>query len=254
MRSSRLGGVPTALAPPDPPPGSQLTLGLDGAPTGARLTRPLPDVAHIRGWLPLDEQRALVDDFRAWAAPPAGLRHPRVPTGHLMSVQSVCLGWHWQPYAYSRTADDTDGAPVKPMPPSLIALARRAVAESAPDPASPGDGGPWDVAGFAPDAAIVNLYGPGAHLGLHQDGEEPSDAPVVTISLGDTCTFRLAGVDRRTRPFTDLALRSGDLLVFGGSNRRIYHGVPKVQEGTAPPGLGLPPGRLSITIRETGFA
>ena len=34
-----------------------------------------------------------------------------------MSVQSVCLGWHWQPYAYSRTADDTDGAPVKPLPP-----------------------------------------------------------------------------------------------------------------------------------------
>ena len=47
--------------------------------------------------------------FRAWARPPAGLRHPRVPAGHLMSVQSVCLGWHWQPYAYSPTADDTDG-------------------------------------------------------------------------------------------------------------------------------------------------
>ena len=41
---------------------------------------------------------------------------PRMPTGHLMTVQSVCLGWHWQPYVYSRTADDTDGAPVKPLP------------------------------------------------------------------------------------------------------------------------------------------
>ena len=69
-----------------------------------------------RDWLPLDAQRALVAQFREWAAPPAGLRHPRVPTGHLMTVQSVCLGWHWQPYAYSRTADDTDGAPVKPLP------------------------------------------------------------------------------------------------------------------------------------------
>ncbi len=77
---------------------------------------------------------------------------------------------------------------------------------------------------------------------MHQDGEEPSSAPVVTISLGDTCLFRLAGVDRRTSPFVDVELRSGDLLVFGGENRRIYHGVPKVLDGTGPADLGLPPG------------
>ena len=65
--------------------------------------------------------------------------------------------------------------------------------------------------------------------------------------------FRLAGVDRRTAPFTDVELRSGDLLVFGGRNRRIYHGVPKVLDGTGPSDLGLPPGRLSITVRETGL-
>ena len=105
----------------------------------------------------------------------------------------------------------------------------------------------------APDAAIVNLYAPGAHLGLHQDWEEPAAAPVVTISLGDTCVFRMAGVDRRTSPFTDVLLESGDLLVFGGPNRLIFHGVPKVLDGTAPAGLGLPAGRLSITVRETGL-
>jgi alkylated DNA repair protein (DNA oxidative demethylase) len=163
-----------------------------------------------------------------------------------MTVQSVCLGWHWQPYAYSRTADDTDGAPVKPLPADLIELARRAVG----DATSPEAG----VAGrFDPDAAIVNLYAPGARLGLHQDDEEPSAAPVVTISLGDTCVFRMAGTDRRTAPFTDVELASGDLLVFGGSNRRIYHGVPKVLDATAPAWLDLPPGRLSITVRETGL-
>jgi alkylated DNA repair protein (DNA oxidative demethylase) len=106
---------------------------------------------------------------------------------------------------------------------------------------------------YAPDAAIVNLYPVGARLGLHQDGEEPSDAPVVTISVGDTCTFRFAGVDRRTAPFTDIELHSGDLLILGRANRRIFHGVPRVASGTAPDGLGLPPGRLSITVRETGF-
>jgi alkylated DNA repair protein (DNA oxidative demethylase) len=64
----------------------------------------------------------------------------------------------------------------------------------------------------------------------------------------------MAGVDRRTAPFTDVELRSGDLLVFGGPSRRIFHGVPKVRNGTAPAGLGLPPGRLSLTLRETGLA
>jgi alkylated DNA repair protein (DNA oxidative demethylase) len=131
---------------------------------------------------------------------------------------------------------------VKPLPPFLATLARRAVADT-------DAGGP-----FEPDAAIVNLYAPGARLGLHQDGEEPSSAPVVTISLGDTCVFRMAGTHRRTAPFTDVQLASGDLLVFGGSNRRIYHGVPKVLDGTGPDWLDLPPGRLSITVRETGLA
>ena len=201
-------------------------------------------VVHITSWLAPREQRRLVEAFRRWARTPAGLRHPRVPSGHLMSVQSVCLGWHWQPYAYSRTADDTDGAPVKPLPPHLALLARRAVADTF---------GPAEAERFTPDAVIANLYAPGAQLGLHQDGEEPSDAPVVTISLGDACQFRFAGVDRRTAPFTDIELQSGDLLVFGGPSRRVYHGVPRVHDGTGPPDLGLPPGRLSITIRETGL-
>jgi len=149
-------------------------------------------------------------------------------------------------HIWKATADDTDGAPVKPLPEEVADLARAAVAEAYGRDSA-------EAATYAPDAAIVNLYAPGAHLGLHQDGEEPSSAPVVTLCIGDSCIFRFAGVDRRTGPFTDLELRSGDLLVFGEPNRRIYHGVPKVLDGTAPFGLGLPPGRLSITLRETGL-
>jgi DNA oxidative demethylase len=250
---SRRGGVPTTLPPAGAAPtgpGRQLAMTLGEPDPPRRRTEVLPDVVLVPDWLDGDAQRRLVADFRRWAEPPAGLRRPRVPTGHLMSVQSVCLGWHWQPYAYTRTADDTDGAPVRPLPADLVALARSAVAAAyGPD----GYAAVGDVSAYDPDAAIVNLYDPDARLGLHQDGEEPSAAPVVTISLGDTAIFRLAGVDRRTGPFTDVELRSGDLLVFGGVNRRIFHGVPKVATGTAPDGLGLPPGRLSITLRETGL-
>jgi alkylated DNA repair protein (DNA oxidative demethylase) len=241
MGTSRLRGVPTTLPASD---AGAATLFADGWPSRAPERHdPMPGVVVISGWLTPDEQRALVAQFREWALPPAGLRHPRVPQGHLMSVQSVCLGWHWYPYAYTRTADDTDGAPVKPLPRNVADLARRAVGETFG--ARIGDA-------FEPDAVIANLYAPGAKLGLHQDAEEPSDAPVVTISLGDDCVFRLAGVDRRTGPFVDVVLRSGDLLVFGGPNRRVYHGVPKVFDGSGPADLGLP-GRLSLTVRETGF-
>jgi alkylated DNA repair protein (DNA oxidative demethylase) len=241
MGTSRLGGVPTRVLAGDEAASGMLPL--EFAPRGTERHDLLPGVVFITGWLDVREQRALVDAFREWAQPPAGLRHPRVPAGHVMSVQSVCLGWHWQPYAYSRTADDTDGAPVKPIPAWLAEMARRAVANTFGTPAG---------ASFAPDAVIANLYGPGSQLGLHQDAEEPSDAPVVTISVGDTGVFRMAGVDRRTGPFTDVEMQSGDLLVFGGPNRRIYHGVTKVHPGTSPPSLELA-GRLSITVRETGF-
>ena len=245
--TSKLGGRPVTLTDITEPTTTARQMTLDAFEPPRTRNEPLPGVVHLPDWLDPEGQRKLASDFRAWALPPAGLRHPRVPTGHLMSVQSVCLGWHWYPYAYTRTAEDTDGAPVKPMPDHLIDLSRHAVADTY------GADSPEAIA-FAPDAAIVNLYPDGAHLGLHQDGEEPSTAPVVTISLGDTCTFRLAGVDRRTRPFTDLTLRSGDVLVFGGRNRRAFHGVPKVAAGTSPSWLDLPPGRLSITIRETGLA
>jgi alkylated DNA repair protein (DNA oxidative demethylase) len=247
-RTSRRGGAPVSLDEAGAPPVgiAQLRLVLDRAEPARPTSEVLPGVVHVADWLDAEAQRDLIEQFRAWARPPAGLRHPRVPGGHLMSVQSVCLGWHWYPYAYTRTADDTDGAPVKPLPRNVAALARAAVVSAY------GADAP-EAARFAPDAAIVNRYPPGAKLGLHQDGEEPSDAPVVTVSVGDTCIFRLAGVDRRTGPFVDLRMGSGDLLVFGRANRRIFHGVPKVLDGTGPDGLGLPPGRLSLTVRETGF-
>src|SRR3954469_20784597 len=217
--TSNLGGVPTVLPDVEELPPMSLALDFGSRPTERHDV--MPGVVLITGWLDLDEQRALVEDFRTWSIPPAGLRHPRMPSGHLMSVQSVCLGWHWRAYGYRRTAEETDGAPVKPIPTHLGGLARLAVGDTF---------GAAVGKRFAPDAVIANLYAPGARLGLHQDGEEPSDAPVVTISLGDACVFRLAGVDRRTAPFTDLPLQSGDLLVFGGPARRIVHGVPKVRE------------------------
>lgn len=227
------------------PPG-QLSL-LDEPEPPRRRHEPLPGVVHVPDWLSPTRQRRLAAEFSRWAAPPAGLRRPRVRSGHQMSIESVCLGWHWVPNRYVTHAIDVDGEPVKAFPPGLVALAREAVAAAyGPDSV--------EAERYAPDAAIVNRYGPSAKLGLHQDDEEPSSAPVVTTSLGDHAVFRLAGVNRRVGPFVDLELRSGDLLVFGREYRRVFHGVPKILPATAPDDLGFGPGRLSITVRETGLA
>ncbi|MGW2488398.1 alpha-ketoglutarate-dependent dioxygenase AlkB family protein [Streptomyces sp. NPDC001606] len=199
-----------------------------------------PGAVHVPDWLDPDRQRELLAACRAWARPPAGLRTVHTPGGGTMTARQVCLGWHWYPYTYARTAVDGDGAPVKPFPAWLGALARRAAADAL---------GPQDHHAY--DIALINFYDGTARMGMHRDSDERADAPVVSLSLGDSCAFRFGNTGTRGRPYTDVELRSGDLFVFGGPSRLAYHGVPRVHPGTAPPWLGLT-GRLNITLRVSG--
>ncbi|MFD9661592.1 alpha-ketoglutarate-dependent dioxygenase AlkB family protein [Rhodococcus sp. NPDC059968] len=202
-----------------------------------------PGAVHVPDWLTLDEQRHLVTECRRWATAPVPMRAAQLPTGHRMSVQTVCLGWHWKPYSYSRTAEDAGGGRVAPVPDWLVELGRRAVNEAYGQPADR----------YTPDAALINFYDVTSKMGMHQDKEERSDAPVVSLSIGDTCTFRFGNTTTRTKPYTDVELLSGDLFVFGGESRFAYHGVPKVFPGTSDPDCGLTRGRLNITLRVTGL-
>ena len=88
-----------------------------------------PGAVHMPDWLGFDEQRELVAACRGCA----GYRHTRLPNGGVMSVQSVCLGWHWYPYGYSRTTGE--GTPVQPLPDWLADLGRRALADAYGEPA-----------------------------------------------------------------------------------------------------------------------
>lgn len=89
---------------------------------------------------------------------------------------------------------------------------------------------------------------------MHQDKDELTAEPVVSISVGDSCVFRFGNTDHRGRPYTDVTLASGDAFVFGGPVRLAYHGVPKVFPATAPRDCGFDNGRLNITVRVTGIA
>jgi alkylated DNA repair protein (DNA oxidative demethylase) len=205
-----------------------------------------PGAVHVPDWLGLERQRELVAACREWARGPAPIRATKLPGGGVMSVRTVCLGWHWLPYRYSRTADDVDGARVTPFPAWLGELGRAAIAEAYDDPAA--------AAGYDPDAALVNFYDERARMGQHQDNEERGDAPVVSLSIGDSCVFRFGNSQTRGRPYTDIELESGDLFVFGGPSRFAYHGVPKILPGSGDPEAGLASGRLNITLRDTGLS
>lgn len=205
--------------------------------------RVAPGAVHVPDWLDADAQAGLLAACREWARPPAGLRTVRTPGGGTMTARQVCLGWHWYPYRYARTVVDGDGSPVKPFPAWLGELGRRAVADAL---------GPAAATAAAYDIALINFYDGDARMGMHRDSDERSDAPVVSLSLGDTCVFRFGNTETRTRPYTDVELRSGDLFVFGGPSRLAHHGVPRVHAGTAPPALGLT-GRLNITLRVSGL-
>ncbi|WP_051147332.1 alpha-ketoglutarate-dependent dioxygenase AlkB [Glaciibacter superstes] len=218
-------------------------LSSDGAP--GRLRRELaPGAVHLPDWLTLEQQRWIVGQFHNWVAGPVPIRAAKV-RGHEMSVRTVCLGWHWQPYTYTREATDVNGNRVLDFPDWMVRLGRKALVESSDD-SSAGDD-------YTPDTALVNYYDETARMGMHQDRDERSRAPVVSLSIGDSCVFRFGNTENRNRPYEDVELASGDLFVFGGPSRLAYHGITRVHPGSAPDGCGLGAGRINITMRVTGL-
>lgn len=201
-----------------------------------------PGAIHLPDWLDHTQQRRLVEAFRAWSTGPVPIRAAALPGGRRMSVHTVCLGWHWRPYRYTRTADDVNGHPVLPFPDWLGDIGR-AVIHAAYGPG----------VDCRPDTALVNFYDADARLGMHQDKDETVDEPVVSLSVGDTCRFRFGNPHTRGKPYTDVDLVSGDAFVFGCESRFAYHGVPKIHPGTAEPACGLDHGRINITMRVTGL-
>jgi alkylated DNA repair protein (DNA oxidative demethylase) len=102
-------------------------------------------------------------------------------------------------------------------------------------------------AGYSPEACLINYYGPTAKLGLHRDQDEQAkEAPILSISLGDTAVFRLGGPQRNS-PSRSVRLASGDLVVLSGPSRHWYHGVDRILPGTSQ--LLAEGGRFNLTLR-----
>ena len=193
-----------------------------------------PGVVHWPGYLTAEAQAALVAELRE-AARQAPFFSPRMPkTGKPFSVRMTnlgTLGW----------VSDIDGYRYQPLHPET----------GEPWPALPAmllDA--WNaLSGYPhpPEACLVNFYEASAKMGLHQDRDEQDfDAPVLSLSLGDTAVFRIGGTVRGGKTVS-LKLSSGDALLFGGEARLAYHGIDRILAGSS--ALLPQGGRINLTLR-----
>lgn len=209
-----------------------------GARHGGRMTSPASDLNGFRLWpglLDRSDQEALRQEvFERLRAGP--LYVPRMPKSGLpMRVRMTNfgdLGWvtdKERGYRYE-PAHPVTGRPWPDIPPMVLNLWGRLSGYPAP-----------------PEACLVNLYEGDARMGLHVDADEEAwDAPVLSISLGDTAHFRIGG-SVRSDPTRSVRLASGDVCLLGGASRRAYHGVDRILPGTSrllPKG-----GRINLTVR-----
>jgi alkylated DNA repair protein (DNA oxidative demethylase) len=192
-------------------------------------------VRHIPGYLDRPQQEKLLEEIRA-VVKAAPLYVPTMPrTGKPMSVRMTncgALGWvtdkeggyRYQPH------HPVTGAPWPPIPAMLLDIWR----EIAQYP-------------HEPEACLVNFYEPGARMGLHQDRDEQDlAAPVLSVSLGDDCLFRVGETTRSGRTVS-FRLRSGDIVVLGGEGRLAFHGVDRIYPATST--LLKNGGRINLTLR-----
>ena len=197
-------------------------------------------IRHIPGFLDRGRQEALVEAIRAIVAE-APLFTPVMPrTGKEMSVRMTncgALGWvtdQHRGYRYQPMHPVT-GRPWPPIPAMLLDI--------------------WNETSGAdvqPEACLVNYYTADAKMGLHQDRDERElGAPVLSISLGDACLFRVGGVRREDRTVS-FRLESGDVVIIGGDSRLAFHGVDKIYPGTS--ALLKSEGRINLTLRRVNPA
>ncbi len=185
-----------------------------------------------KGYLDSADQVGLVEDVRSIVAV-APMFSPDTPYGKKMSVRMTSagvVGWYADLSGYSYASCHPDGGSWPPIPAAILAL--------------------WhSVTGLerAPDCCLVNYYGEGARMGMHQDRDEASfDWPVLSISLGDAGLLRIGNTTRGGKT-ESIWLESGDVVVMAGDARLTYHGVDRIRFGSS---TLLPKGgRINLTCR-----
>lgn len=191
----------------------------------------MPDVWLLQSFVSTCSLLAQIEAIAAQAE----FRHYAVPGGKSMAVATTCcgsLGWtsDAQGYAYS-PRDPLTQAAWPAMPAEFEKLARDAANSCG-----------WPT--FAPDSCLINRYAGGAGMGLHQDrNEQDLSAPIVSVSIGASAKFMLGGL-RRSDPVQSIDLHDGDVMVWGGAARLVFHGIRPMPQDAAV--------RYNLTFRKAG--
>lgn len=192
----------------------------------------LNGVRLYHGLLDTAAQAALLAEIREVVAA-APLFQPVTQRGQPMSVRMTAagaFGWISDRRGYRYDKRHPSGGAWPPIPESLAALWVALLPDARP-----------------PECCLVNFYGEGARMGLHQDRDEADlTQPVLSVSLGDDGLFRVGGTERPA-PSRSCWLRSGDVVVLEGASRLAYHGVDRIRFGSSM--LLSQGGRLNLTLR-----
>ncbi len=186
------------------------------------------------GYLDRSQQESIVDWLKSHLAN-APFFTPRMPrSAKPMSVRMTSLGefgWYASPSGYQYINRHPGTARPFPAIPDMLLDIWTDITKGEP----------------LPDSCLVNYYDAHARMGLHADlDEDDRQAPVLSLSLGDTAIFRLGGLSRRD-PTRSLKLHSGDVMVLEGPLRDAYHGVDRILFGSST--LLSQGGRLNLTLR-----
>jgi alkylated DNA repair protein (DNA oxidative demethylase) len=170
----------------------------------------------------LAEASPCIDTLLAVAAQ-APFRHMTTRGGGHMSVAVTncgALGWTSDAKGYRYSPVDPESGHAWPaMPLLFLDLARRAAAAAG-------------FAGFRPDAGLLNRYGPGAGVGLHQDRDEGDlSAPIFSLSLGRSAVFLWGGLKRQDRA-QRIPVHHVDVVIWGGPSRMVFHGIVPLKDGS----------------------
>lgn len=190
------------------------------------------DAELLKSCLSESEQAHLVTLVRGlWrAAPPIA---PETPYGKRMSVRMTSaggFGWVSDRTGYRYLPQHPSGADWPAIPAEILDIWKRASGLER-----------------LPDCCLVNYYGEGARMGMHQDRDEADFSwPVVSVSLGDDALFRIGNTTRGGKT-ESVWLSSGDVLILGGAARLAYHGVDRIRFGSSR--LLEKGGRINLTMR-----
>ncbi|KAL3654792.1 hypothetical protein CASFOL_000578 [Castilleja foliolosa] len=221
-----------------------------------------PGMVLFKHYIPIPDQVDIVNRCRELGCGPGGFYRPGYEGGAKLRLYMMCLGQDWDPQTskYGKTRKHDNVTPPD-IPYEFSALVSRVISDSHTvikrddaEIVNPEDMLPP----MSPDVCIVNYYTTTGRLGLHQDRDESRESlrkglPVVSISIGDSAEFLYSDY-RDVDEAESVLLESGDVLVFGGESRHVFHGVKTIIRNTAPRDLrkqtGLRPGRLNLTFRK----